>query len=442
MINSVSSPADDPMSEDEGGIRGRFKGVFYGYWVLLIAVVLHAMGAGEYFYGFSVFYTPILQEFGWSSAVVAGAFSLSRLEGGLEGPIVGWLVDKYGSRRLMFVGVILTALGFFAMTKVDSVLMLYLVYGGLLSIGHNTGFMHAMGALVAQWFFKKRGRAMSIYTMSAGIGGAFIVPLLAKSITLYGWRTTALLCGLSYIVIGLPLTYLVKNKPEDMGLLPDGETPSSLGTETPLDPRTDLESEPDLSARELLRTKTFWTLMLGESFRSFLLGSLVLHQIPYLVSIGIPGETAATILGLMITLSIPGRLIFGSLGDYRSKRLLLVLAMTLQAGGIFIFSQATGVLHAYAFVIIYGIAYGGAIPLLYAFRADLFGRKRFASISGFVSLFKMVGSVVGPIFAGYIFDIYGDYRFAFNVFTVLALLSAVTFYFVRPLKNTNSVTVA
>jgi sugar phosphate permease len=330
------------------------------------------------------------------------------------------------------------ALGFFAMPAVDSVLMLYLVYGGLLSIGHNTGFMHSMGALIAQWFSKKRGKAMSVYTMAAGIGGAIIVPLLAKSITLNGWRTTALLCGASYLVIGLPLTYLVKDKPEDMGLLPDGETPSS-GTESPRDPETDLEPEPDLSVREFLRTRTFWTLMLGESFRSFLLGSLVLHQIPYLVSIGIPGETAATILGLMITLSIPGRLVFGSLGDYKSKRLLLVLAMTIQAGGIFIFSQATGVLHAYAFVVIYGISYGGAIPLLYAFRADLFGRKRFASISGFVSLFKMVGSVVGPIFAGYIYDVYGDYRFAFNVFTVFALLSAVSFYFVRPIKTTSSV---
>ena len=140
----------------------------------------------------------------------------------------------------------------------------------------------------------------------------------------------------------------------------------------------------------------------------------------------------------MITLSIPGRLVFGSLGDYKSKRLLLVLVMTIQAVGIYVFSQATSVLHAYAFVIIYGISYGGAIPLLYAFRADLFGRKRFAAISGFAAPFRMIGSVVGPIFAGYIYDVYGNYRFAFNVFTVLALMAAVTFYFVKPLERTSS----
>ena len=111
----------------------------------------------------------------------------------------------------------------------------------------------------------------------------------------------------------------------------------------------------------------------------------------------------------MITLGFPGRLVFGSLGDYTSKRTLMVLAMTPpQAVGIFVF--------------IYGISYGGTIPLLYTFGADLFGRKRFASISGFPP-FRMIGSVVGPIFAGYIFDVYDDYRFAFNVFSVFALLS-------------------
>jgi MFS family permease len=394
------------------------------------------MGAGEFFYGFSVFYTPILHEFGWSSAVVAGAFSLSRLEGGIEGPIVGLLVDRYGSRKLMFVGVILIALGFFAMTAVDNVLLLYLVYGGLLSIGYNTGFQHSMTALVAQWFIRKRGRAMSIYTLSAGLGGAIIVPVLARSVANLGWRSTAIICGASCLVIGLPLVYFVRNRPEDIGLLPDGDTPSSVSQHAP--GGIDLEAsglEADYSAREALRTRTFWTLMLGESFRSFLLGSIVIHQIPYLVSIGIPLELAAMILGTMITLSIPGRLVFGSLGDYMSKRYLLVLAMSLQALGIFIFSQATGFIHTYAFVLIYGIGYGGVIPLLHAYRAELFGRRRFASISGIAAPFRMIGSVVGPVLAGYIYDIYGNYRMAFIVFTALALLSAISFFFVKPAKN-------
>ncbi len=427
------------------GLREKIGAVFYGYWVLLGCVLIHALGSGEFFYGFSVFYTPILVEFGWSRAVTSGAFSLSRLEGGLEGPLVGWLIDRFGARKLMLFGVVVTALGFIAMTAVDSVLMLYLVYGGLLSLGYNTGFTHAMTSMIAHWFIGKRGRAMSIYALAAGVGGALIVPLLAKSIEALGWRMTAIFCGLSYLVVGVPVSFVLRDKPEDMGLLPDGIDPDTvglLGSGGSGSSAEELGLEVDYSIGDALRSRTFWTLVVAESLRSFLLGSLVLHQIPHLVSLGVPQGEAASILGLMITLSIPGRLVFGSLGDFYEKRKLLVILMSVQALGVFIFAQATGVIHAYAFVVVYGIAYGGAIPLLMAFRGELFGRRRFATISGFLAPFKMVGSVVGPIFAGYIWDVYGDYRLAFYVFTVLAILSALTFYFVRPahadrLKNWN-----
>lgn len=420
------------------GASDRLRGVFYGYWVLLGCVFLHALGAGEFFYGFSVFYTPILLEFGWSSAVTSGAFSLSRLEGGLEGPFVGWLVERFGAKKLVFFGVVLTAIGFFAMIFVDNVLMLYLVYGGLLSIGHNTGFTHAMTSMIAQWFIRKRSRAMSAYAIAAGIGGAAIVPLIARSISVFGWRMTAVFCGVSYLVFGIPLVFIMRDRPEDIGLLPDGVSVDHLAV-TKRGASTGSPEEPvlevDFTTGEALRSRAFWTLMLGEMFRSFLLGSIVLHQIPYLVSIGIPHGTASSILGLMITLSIPGRLVFGSLGDFYDKRKLLVLALSLQALGILILSRASGVAHAYAFVVVYGIAYGGAIPLLMSFRGELFGRRRFATISGLMAPFKMIGSVVGPVFAGYIYDVYGDYRLAFYAFVLLALFSATSFWFVRPIHR-------
>jgi sugar phosphate permease len=411
--------------------RKKLSRVFYGYWVLLATAILHAMGAGEYYYGFSVFYTPIITEFGWSSAVTAGAFSLSRLEGGLEGPIIGWLVDKYGARKLMLFGLVFTGLGFILMTKVDSVLLLYLVYGGVLSIGHNTGFTHALTSMIAQWFIKKRSRAMSIYAVAAGVGGAAIVPLLAKLIGAYGWRMTAIFCGLSYWIIGIPLYFIVRDKPEDIGLLPDNmkiqEYPN-LSDKTVT--AEDLGLEVDFTASEAIRTLTFWKLVTAEGFRSFILGSVVLHEIPYLISIGIPHGTAASILGLMITFSIPGRLVFGWIGDFYNKRKILIGLMAVQAIGIFILSEATNILYAYAFVIIYGISYGGAVPLLLSLRGELFGRKRYATITGLLAPFRMIGSIIGPIAAGYIYDSYGSYKLAFQIFTVFALLSSISFYFV------------
>jgi len=195
------------------GLRKRLNDIFYGYWILLGTFLLHGLASGMYFYGFSVFYTPIQREFGWSSAITSGAVSLSRLEGGVEGPVVGYLVDRYGARRLLALGIFMTGLGFIAMVYVDSILMLYLVYGGLLSIGYNTGFSHAMTSMITHWFNKKRSRAMGVYAIAAGIGGALIVPLLAKSITVNGWRMTATYCGLAFWVVGLPFVFIFRNKP-------------------------------------------------------------------------------------------------------------------------------------------------------------------------------------------------------------------------------------
>ncbi|MBD3204852.1 MFS transporter, partial [Candidatus Bathyarchaeota archaeon] len=262
-------------------MRSRLKNSFYGYRILLGTFILHALGSGEYFYGFSVFYNPLREEYGWSSAVTSGAVSLSRLEGGIEGPIVGALIDRFGPRKLLAVGIFLTGLGFMAMSLVDSVLMLYLVYGGLLSIGYNTGFSHSLTTMITYWFYKKRSRALSVYAIAAGIGGALIVPLLAKSINLYGWRTTSIICGLSFWVIGFPLLFVFRDKPEDLGLLPDGLDPSLLRYVDEGSEQSKVE-DVDITTRAALTSPMFRKLLLGESFRSFLLGSIVLHQIPHL----------------------------------------------------------------------------------------------------------------------------------------------------------------
>ena len=411
------------------GLRKRIGDIFYGYWILLGTFLLHGLASGLYFYGFSVFYTPIQREFGWSSAITSGAVSLSRLEGGVEGPLVGYLVDRYGARRLLALGIVMTGLGFIAMVYVDSVLMLYLVYGGLLSIGYNTGFSHAMTSMITHWFKKRRSRAMGVYAIAAGVGGALIVPLLAKSITVNGWRITATYCGLAFWVVGLPFIFVFRNKPEDMGLLPDGDTHNPGPSQTGATEHTRLER--DVSVKDVMKSPVFLRLLLAEAFRSFLLGSLVLHQIPHLISIGIDEETAAAILGLMILISIPGRVVFGMLGDFFSKRLLLTAVMLTQALGVLVFAYASNIVHVYAFLVIYGLAYGGAIPLLMAFRGELFGRERFATISGAMAPFKMIGNVVGPVFAGYVFDVTGSYRFAFLVFVLLAVLSGIFFYLVK-----------
>jgi len=412
------------------GLKSKLDNVYYGYWVLLGAFLLHFLDSGLYFYGFSVFYTPIREEFGWSAAVVAGAISFSRLEGGIEGPLVGYLIKRFGPRKIITIGVILTGLGYMAMIYVDSPLMLYLVYGGILSIGYNMGFTHGLSTLITNWFIKKRTRAMGLYALAAGIGGALIVPLISKSMVLYGWRTTAILCGLAFWVVGLPASYLFRNSPEEMGLLPDGLSPGDY-----IDPETGeskvVNAEPEISTKDALKSVTFRRLLLAESLRTFLLGSIVLHQIPHLISIGLSADTAGGILGMMIFASIPGRVLFGFLGDRIKKNKLLAATMIIQGIGVLVLAFASNIIHVYAFVVIYGLTYGGCIPLLMAFRGDIFGRKNFAQMSGIMSPFRMIGNVVGPVMAGYLFDVTGSYKVAFVSFAALAVMSGISFYFVK-----------
>ena len=403
------------------------RGIFYGYWILLGTVMLHFLDSGLYFYGFSVFYTPIKLEYAWSAAAISGAISFSRLEGGIEGPVVGYLIERYGARKILALGVLITGLGYILMLYVNTVWMLYLVYGGVLSIGYNMGFTHSLTTLLNNWFVKRRARVMSLYAIAAGLGGAIIVPLLSKSIMLYGWRTTAIFSGLAFWIVGIPATLIFRNYPEDMGLLPDGVPEVELDSETVVA----LEDEPKLTTREALQSGVFRRLLLAESLRTFLLASIVLHEIPHLVNLGIDEVTAAGILGLMISISIPGRLIFGFLGDYFEKRKLLAVTMILQGIGVLIFAYASNIAHVYAFVAIYGLTYGGCIPLLMAFRGDLFGRKKFAQMSGIMSPFRTIGNVVGPVFAGYLFDLTGSYKIAFITFTCIAILSGISFYFVK-----------
>ena len=152
-------------------------------------------------------------EFGWSRTVMSGAFSLSRLEGGLEGPIAGWLIDKFGARRMLLIGVAIAGIGFMALWFVNSPLSLYLIFGLFLSLGFNMGYVHATSAAIAKWFVRKRGRAFSFLITGNGVGGAIFVPLIAWLIIQFSWRWAAVIIGLATLAIPLPLSLIIRITP-------------------------------------------------------------------------------------------------------------------------------------------------------------------------------------------------------------------------------------
>jgi MFS family permease len=186
--------------------KNRSKGFFYGWWIVLAGFLTNAFGVGTFYYGFSTFFNPMIAEFRCSRALMSGVYSLARLEGGIEGPIARWLIDRFGARKMMQIGITLVGIGYMMLYLVKSPLGLYLIFGLVLSLGYNLGYTHAAGAAIAKWFTKKRGRALSIVISGNGIGGAIFVPLLAGLIIWIGWRWAAVVIGLATFAIPLPLS--------------------------------------------------------------------------------------------------------------------------------------------------------------------------------------------------------------------------------------------
>jgi MFS family permease len=425
-------------------IRNIGHRVFYGWWVVAAGTIINAFGVGTYFYGFSTFFNPMIAEFGWSRALMSGVYSLSRLEGGIEGPIAGWLIDRYGARKILMIGMTIAGIGYILLSQVSSPLSLYVLFG-LTSIGFNMGSVHGTGAAAAKWFIKKRGRAFAFLITGNGLGGAIFVPVIAWLIVQYGWRWAAVIVGIGLLCIPLPLGLVLRSTPEEMGLSPDGkandhEDPNSededsdqIHTET--DEGEALPGEIDFTVKEALKTRAFWTFVGAMLMRAFIMSSIVVHQIPHLVDIGIPYQTASNVLGMMVLLSVPGRFIFSWLGDLFSKKMLLFLLCIVQAIGIYIFIHATTMTLLYFFVIVYGISYGAVIPLFFTLRADLFGRKHYATIGGLMMTMTMTGTVISPILAGYLYDVTRSYTLVFNVFIGLILISGLLFLMIpRPVK--------
>ncbi len=424
--------------------------IFYGWYIVAAAAAINVYGAGVWFYGFPIFYKALLDEFGWTAAAGALVISLSRLEGGLEGPIIGWAVDKFGPRLMAIIGAIITGIGFMVMSRVSefsigpihvsSFVAFVLLYAGWMSIGYNTGFGHASMASVNAWFIRKRSRAFAIFSVGAG-GSGFTVFLLGYLVDRVGWRDTAFLAGVGIFIIIIPISLLLRHKPEQYGYLPDGDTKDDLLTaQTARDDSikkghpsdTIVPDNYDFSVKESLQSFAFWMLILGTGARAFAMTSIVVHQIVYLTEVrDIPLVQASAALGGMVSISIIGRLGFGILGDYIDKRHLLIGTILLQAVGVYILMTATSLGMVWVFVVVYGIAYGGAIPVYMAIIGEYFGRKNYATIRGFNQLFHIPTTVAGPVFAGWIYDTTGSYNFAFSIFIATMLIGVGFIFFAR-----------
>ena len=401
--------------------------IFYGWWIVLAGLAIGGFSIATYSDGFSAFSVPLLVYFGWSRTATAGASSVSRFLGIIALLIIGPLIDRFGPRRVMLTGTVIATVGFVALSLVNSLWMLYLTYGVLLALGFKALYPLASQTAVANWFRKRRCLALTLVVLLSGMGG-IAVPPIAWGIAQYGWRTAAIGLAVATLIICSLLSLVVRHKPEQHGYLPDGEI-LEAGKKT-----ESLEAE--FTIREALRTRAFWLLAIAVALGTGANGAVLVHMVPFLTDMGLSSTTAAAILGFVRLVGIPAMLLFGYLGDVRSKRHLLTVIMILQGIGLLILVTSGGLGQVYLFVAVYSFS-AGLAPLLLAIRADYFGRKAFATIAAVMTVIIAlmgVGGVMFSAFTGWIFDITGSYHLGFILLLLICFVAAALFFFAKPPK--------
>ena len=406
--------------------------IFYGWWIVLAGTgIMTLMGAFSY-YGMGVFFNSIREDLGWNAAVLGAALALSRIQGGVLAPVVGVMIDRFGSRKLMLIGVTMTGVGFVLLSQTRSIVYFYVVFILLVQGGVSAGMGNAPTAAVANWFNKRRATAMGVMNLGISLGGILARPL-AELITAFGWRTAFVTAGVAVWVIGLPLAFVVRHRPEDHGYLPDGASPDAAATAGAASGASDSSAgaggaialgEVEFSPKQAVRTLAFWSIALMFSARHFVTGSVALFLIPLLQERGMSLTDAATILSLMALVGMPGRVGFAWLGDRMDKRVVIGFCFVFQSVGIILFTLLGGTLGIIFFLVLYSPTYSGVLPLIPAMQADYFGRKWFATIRGMMAPIATISVVSGPLAVTAIRDLTGSYEpafFALGVANVLAL---------------------
>ncbi|MFB0506368.1 MAG: MFS transporter [Thermodesulfobacteriota bacterium] len=393
-------------------------GIFYGWWIVFACFLIAFYVGGACFYSLTAFFEPIAGEFGWSYTQVSIAFSLRGLEMGILAPLVGFLVDRLGSRKLAFSGVLIVGFSLILLGLTNSLVMFYSAFI-LLAFGTSGCASTVLLTVVAQWFKRNVGKAMGIVACGFGAGG-LLIPLIVWLIDLYQWRTTLILLGLGTWILGIPLSFVIRHKPEKYGYFPDGET-----TAGPTSSHRDRGREEQGNFKEALMGRNFWKIGVAEATRMMTTMAIITHIMPYLSSIGMPRSSAAFVATSIPLLSITGRFGFGWLGDFFDKRDVLAVLYCLLGIGTLAFSYIHVKWLILPFLLLFPPAFGGTVSLRGAIVREYFGRASFGRLIGIIMGMAAIGGVIGPSTAGWAFDNVGSYHgvwLAFAGTTVIAIV--------------------
>jgi len=397
--------------------------VFYGWWVVGGAFVLLFCSVGSHYYAFPVFFEAMSREMGWARAETAAALSIGILVASLVGLLAGILVYKIKVRLIMVSGSIVAGIGFILLTTVTHLWQFHLFYGLILSAGIACIQMVPTMTAVGMWFEERRSTALGIATAGIGAGGAVMAPLAGWLISRYDCQTAFAVMAAIVILLTVPISAIVMRTPAE------GKAVSR---------KHESETQHGIILSQAVKGKPFWLISIGVMLWSWAYSTGLIHQVAFVVDMGIDKVAAASTVSLVTGFSIPGRLGFGRLGDLIDKRYVFMMGTFLQMIAFIVLTRSTNLTMLYIYSLLLGVNIGGMTPILPGLIADYFGAKHFGAIFGASHFVLILGDAIGPIYGGWIFDTTGKYNTAFLSSIVLSFLAMICVYLVGKPQKTDT----
>lgn len=404
------------------------KRLFYGWWMVGAGAGIQFLQSSLLLQSFGAYVAVLRDDRGWSKTELSLAAALHQLEAAILGPLLGWIIDRFGTQGVLRAGVLLIGAGFMLLSRIESLAAFYGAFV-VIALGSSLCGFFPINVSLIYWFERLRARALSLIGLGAALGGV-AVPLVAWAIATWGWRATAFGSGVLFIVAGLPLAFVMKGRPHLYGETMDGtRAPAPARAAEGAQP---LEGTRDFTAREALRTPAFWLLSLGHGFALFVVTAVNVHAITHLKEgLGYPVATAALYVMLMTFAQVGGIALGAASGDRYDKRLICAVCMLMHMAGLLSLTYATGPAMLVGFALLHGVAWGLRGPFMQAIRAEYFGVSAIGLILGLSFMIIVVGQIGGPVIAGTLSDLTGNYRAGFTVLALLAGIGSLFFLFAK-----------
>ena len=409
---------------------------FYGWKNVGVGVVF-GFSIALVFYTFTLFLPFWVDEFGWSRQNISYAATLFSIIRGLNYVFVGHFIAKYGSRRAIVFGVLITIGGLIILAFQSSLWLVYLGYGVLVGIGISLGSIFALTTMVNNWFNKKRSLALSMTTSSMALGGMILIPILMKFIDTIGWRSAYLISAATLFMTGCILAGLfLRDKPEDMGQVPDGIVDSEPEELENSAPTSNIYRTPvEFTAKEAFKTRTMWFFMIFFILFMFTANAKLTHAAAFYLDVGLTAGQVGLFVGLASGIMVFSQLVTGVLGLKIEMHRLAIYGFVLVVIGMIVLVYANSITMILIYTVLTYIGTGANILAMMNLLANYYGAKNFPVILGYFAPCWSIPASLGPPFAGYIRDTMGSYVPAWKCFVVLLIIALICLFFAKPPKH-------